>query len=271
VRLQVADLARSLAFHTDVLGLHVIERTADGARLGPQGSADALVTIKAVPGTRPVPRRGAYGLFHFAIRLPDRAALGRFVAHLGSVGVHAGMSDHTVSEAIYLADPDGLGIEVYADRPREQWPYVHGQLVMTTDPLDVGDLVASGADRTWNGMPPRTTMGHLHLHVGNLEEAAGFYQRTLGFDITVSTYPGALFFSAGGYHHHLGTNTWSPGPAPAADQARLLAWTIVVPTAADADVVGRRLAGAGYGAARDGHAWTVADPWGTPLRIAAEP
>lgn len=267
VRLQVADLRRSLAYYANVLGLLVMEASVNAAKLGVPGSDVALVTLQAVAGTRPVPRRGAFGLFHFALLLPDRASLGRFIAHLASRGVHAGMSDHRVSEAIYLTDPDGLGIEVYTDRPREQWQFVDGQLVMTTDPLNAEDVVAAGGGHAWNSMPAGTTMGHVHLHVGDLEAASAFYQCGLGFDITVRNYPGALFFAAGGYHHHLGTNIWSPGPAPAADQARLLAWTLAIRSARDAQVVGQRLIEAGYPAAQNGRAWTVTDPWGTPLRI----
>jgi catechol 2,3-dioxygenase len=267
VRLQVSDLPRSLAYYRDVVGLRVIDVAPDVATLGVPASDAALITLNAVPGTRPVPRRGTFGLFHFAILLPDRAALGRFVAHLASIGVPAGMSDHKVSEAIYLTDPDGLGIEVYADRPRSTWRYMDGQLVMTTDPLDVDDLVSAGAGGTWDGAPTGTTIGHVHLHVGDLAQAAAFYHEVVGFDITVSNYPGALFFAAGGYHHHLGTNIWAPGPAAAVDQARLLEWTLVVPSAAEARVVGERLLTAGHCAAVHGHDWTVADPWGTPLRI----
>jgi len=268
VRLQVADLQRSLAYYRDVLGLRVIAASADVARLGAPDVDEPLVTLRAVPGTTPVRKRGAFGLFHFAILLPDRASLGRFVAHLASLGVPVGMSDHTVSEAIYLTDPDGLGIEVYADRARASWRYAEQQVVMTTDPLDVQDLVAAGGAVPWDGLPAGTTMGHVHLHVADLGEAAAFYHHTLGLDITVWNYPGALFFSAGGYHHHLGTNVWAPGPAPAADQARLLEWTLIVPLAADADAIGRRLRLAGRVAA-DGQDWTVADPWNTTVRITA--
>ena len=172
VRLQVADLQRSLAYYRDVLGLRVIAASPDVAQLGAPGVDEALVTLLAVPGTTPVRRRGAFGLFHFAILLPDRASLGRFVTHLASLGVPAGMSDHKISEAIYLTDPDGLGIEVYADRARASWRDAEQQLVMTTDPLDVQNLVAAGGGVPWDGVPAATTMGHVHLHVGDLGEAA---------------------------------------------------------------------------------------------------
>lgn len=267
VRLQVSHLERSLAYYVDVIGLRVIEASVTEALLGVPESVEPLVTLVSVPGTQSTRRRGSFGLFHFAILLPERTALGRFVAHLAAAGERAGMSDHRVSEAIYLSDPDGLGIEVYADRSRDTWRYEDGQLVMTTDPLDVDDLVRSGAGDVWRGAPAGTTMGHIHLHVGDLEAAAAFYQRDLGFDTTVWTYPGARFFSAGGYHHHLGTNTWAAGPSPSPDHARLLEWTLVAPSAGEVNVIGRRLRAAGHPTMSDALGWTVDDPWGTRLRV----
>jgi catechol 2,3-dioxygenase len=228
VRLQVADLARSLAFYERVLGLRVQARTDTTATLG-AGSA-ALVELHERPGATPVPRRGRLGLYHYAILLPDRPALARFVAHLGALGVRAGMSDHLVSEAIYLNDPDGLGIEVYRDRPRAEWRHEQRQLVMATEPLDVADLLRTGGDAPWSGMPDGTVIGHVHLHVGDIAAAAAFYHEGLGFDRVVWSYPGALFLSAGGYHHHLGVNTWrgeGVGPAPAGTVG-LREWTLVL-------------------------------------------
>ena len=241
MHLQVSDLARSIAYYRDVIGLRVIEVSADAAMLGVPESAEPLVTLHAEPGTRPA--RSTRGLR--ALSLRDPAAGSRGARPLrgarGLDGVYVGMSDHRVSEAFYLSDPDGLGIEVYADRPRSTWRRIDGQLVMTTDPLDVDDLIQAAGGHAWDGVPARTTMGHVHLHVGDLDQAAAFYQRGVGFDITVWNYPGALFFSAGGYHHHLGTNVWAPGPAPTADQARLLEWTLVVPSAIEARAIGQRL------------------------------
>lgn len=267
--LQVSDLPRSLAFYRDLLGFRLLDAAGDRARLGVPGGETPLVTLRAVPGTTPAGRRGAFGLFHFAILVPDRASLGRFVAHLAANGLRAGMSDHLVSEAIYLADPDGLGIEVYADRPRATWHYEGGQLAMATEPLDVRDLVQAAGATAWSGMPAGTTMGHMHLHVGDLGVADQFYRHGLGFDLTTWGYPGALFFSAGGYHHHLGTNTWAPGPAPSPDQAQLVEWTLVVPTAQDAAAIGTRMAAAGSTVDADGEARLLRDPWGTRVRITA--
>jgi catechol 2,3-dioxygenase len=179
------------------------------------------------------------------------------------------MADHAVSESVYLMDPDGLGIEVYADRPRSVWRVQpDGQLFMTTAPLDTRSLLQAAAGEPWTGAPAGTVMGHIHLHVGNLDEAAAFYHVALGFDKVVWGYPGALFFSAGGYHHHLGTNTWASGPPAADDQARLLSWDLVVPTASDAAAAAASLTAAGHAATRTDATWTVADPWGTRMRIA---
>jgi catechol 2,3-dioxygenase len=270
VHLQVADLGRSVAYYREGLGLRVIETGSGSAVLGVPGSAEPLVTLHAVPGTRSS-RPGAFGLFHFAILLPDRAALGRFVAHLSSNRIEAAMSDHHVSESIYLTDPDGLGIEVYADRPRNQWPISDGQLFMTTEPLNVRDLLRAGGAAVWEGAPEGTKMGHVHLHVGDLKNAAAFYHQSLGFDITVSTYPGALFLSAGGYHHHLGTNVWAPGPSAEVDRAQLLEWTLFVPSADDAQAAAQRLLSEGFPAIAADRDWLVTDPWGTRLRIVAKP
>ena len=211
VRLQVSDLTRSVEYYEHVLGLRVHTATSHVAVLGAHGDGPSFLELHTRPGvTRS--RRGAFGLYHFAILLPERAALGRFATHLSSVGARVGMADHAVSEAFYLWDPDGLGIEVYADRPRSAWEYEGRELVMTTEDLNIGDLVEAAGDEAWTGMPPGTTIGHVHLHVGSLAEAEAFYHARLGFDKTVWSYPGALFLAAGGYHHHLGTNVWSPGP-----------------------------------------------------------
>lgn len=271
VRLQVSSLDRSLAWYERVLGLRMLARTDGAVTLAAAGSAPPLVELRERAGARRAPRGGRFGLYHYAILLPDRAALGRFVRHLAELGINAGMSDHRVSEAIYLTDPDGLGIEVYADRPRESWRASGGELEMSTDPLDVADLVAAAADEPWTGMPAGTVIGHVHLHVGDLAEGARFYHEALGFDEVVWSYPGALFLAAGGYHHHLGTNTWARGAQPAADdETRLLEWEIVLPTGADVAAAAASLRAARRTVIADGADATVDDPWGTRLRLTAE-
>jgi len=268
VRLQVADLARSLDYYEGVLGMRVLDRAGGVARLGAAGGGTPLIELRERPGATPVPRRGRLGLYHFAILLPDRPALGRFLQHLSEAGERAGMSDHFVSEAIYLTDPDGLGIEVYADRPRSAWRQENGQLVMTTVALDTADLLRAAGDERWAGMPPGTTVGHIHLYVDDLERAAAFYHVGLGLDKTVWSYPGALFLSAGGYHHHLGTNTWAAGAAPSGpNDARLLEWELLVPTAEDAAAALANLERGGSRVERDADGGVARDPWGTALRV----
>ena len=265
VHLQVSDIARSITYYEQVLGLQVHFATNDTAALGAH-DGDPLVWVQTSGGVKPA-RRGALGLFHFAILLPERAALGRLAAHLSTIRAHVGMADHSVSEALYLWDPDGLGIEVYADRPRNAWRRRDRELVMTTDPLDIGDVVAAGGNQPWHGMPSGTTIGHVHLHVGDLDEGERFYHAALGFDKTVWSYPGALFYAAGGYHHHLGTNTWSPGSRAKDDEARLLDWELVVPSADAASAAAASIRSAGYAAEHAEHGWTATDPWGTRVRI----
>lgn len=268
VSLQVADLARSLAYYEQVIGLGVLDRSGASATLGAHGDPAPLLELHERAGAPPVPRRGRLGLYHFAILLPDRAALGRFVAHLGRIGAHAGMSDHLVSEAVYLTDPDGLGIEVYADRPRTAWRIAGHQVVMQTEPLDVEDLVRAAGGEPWTGMPAGTVIGHVHLFVSDLETATAFYHAGLGFDKVVWSYSGALFLSAGGYHHHLGTNTWA-AHAPRAEEgdARLLEWTIVVPDHQAAEDAARSMEAAGHDVTPSGAGWVVTDPWGTRIRV----
>jgi catechol 2,3-dioxygenase len=264
VRLQVADIARSTAFYQRVLGFEVIQDDRQTARLRVPAAADHLVELRQRSGAKPVPRAGVLGLYHFAILLPARAALGRFVRHLVEAGAQFAAADHLVSEAVYLWDPDGLGIEVYADRPREAWRSNGRELTMTTERLDVQNLMQAGGAFPWDGLPTGTTLGHMHLSVGDLAAARRFYHDALGFELTVWSYPGALFMSAGGYHHHLGANTWAPGARLATENdARLLEWQLTLPRPADVQSAETSLRAAGYDV-RDG---VATDPWGTDLRL----
>lgn len=264
VRLQVADLARSLAFYEGVLGFGVLERGPGRAVLG----ADRpLVELAERAGARPVPRRGRIGLYHVAYLLPERAELGRFVRHVAELGLPVGSADHLVSEALYLTDPDGLGVEVYADRPRSAWPQRGRQIAMTTEALDVAGLVRAAGGAAWAGAPEGTAVGHIHLHVGDLGRASAFYHEALGFDRVAWSHPGALFLSAGGYHHHLGLNTWAAGaPLAREGDARLLEWRLLLPSRAEVEAAAASLAEAGHPVDAEGR---VADPWGTTLRLGA--
>ncbi len=268
VTLQVADLPRSIDYYERTIGLRVLRGSPKSATLGTQDGATPLVVLHERAGASPVPKRGRLGLYHFAILLPDRAALGRFAQHLAASSVYAGMSNHLVSEAIYLTDPDGLGIEVYADRPRGEWRHEGRQLRMATEPLDVADVIRAAHGERWSGMPAGATLGHVHLFVGDLDAAARFYHEGLGFDKTVWSYPGALFLSAGGYHHHLGTNTWAIGAAPSGEgDARLLEWEIRVPSIADATGALDSLRGVGAQVEPTDDGGIARDPWGTVLRL----
>jgi catechol 2,3-dioxygenase len=268
VRLQIADLERSIAYYERMIGLRVLHGTASSAILGPHDDDTPIIELRARAGATPVPRRGRLGLYHFAILLTDRAALGRFVAHLSNIGEYAGMSDHLVSEAVYLTDPDGLGIEVYADRPRSSWRIQGRSIAIATLPLDAQDLVRAGGNEGWTGAPRGTRIGHVHLHVSDLDSAAAFYHTGLGFDKVALDLPGALFLSAGGYHHHLGTNTWAVGAARATnDDARLLEWSVQLPSERDVHEAAHSLTGAGYQVASDAKDAVASDPWGTRVRL----
>jgi catechol 2,3-dioxygenase len=248
--------------------MRVLRSTDTTAELAPNGEDRVLIELTEKKGVRNVPRRGLLGLYHFAVLLPDRAALGRFVAHLGEIGAYAGMSDHLVSEAVYLTDPDGLGIEVYADRPRETWSARDRQIEMTTKPLDVNSVVAAAGGEKWDGMPPGTKIGHVHFYVGDIDQAAAFYHTGLGMDKIVWNYPGALFMSAGGYHHHVGVNTWAQGASPATDDdARLLDWELFVPDSSSVDAAAKSIGDAGFEVSRDGDTVVARDGWGIRLRL----
>src|SRR5262249_48253432 len=174
-----------------------------------------LVELGEHPGAKPVPHGGRPGIYHYALLLPGRAELGAFLTHLEQIGEPHADSDHLVSEAIYLVDPDGITVEVYADRPRADWPRRNGELQLATLPLDHAQLIAASTDSPWRGAPAGTRMGHVHLHVGDLAAAERFYVDGLGFAVTTRAYRGALFVAAAGYHHHVGLNTWAASRPPA--------------------------------------------------------
>jgi catechol 2,3-dioxygenase len=264
----VSDLQRSLEYYQRVIGLGVVSRDRSTVALGPHNGDAALLHLETRPGTKPPPRGGRFGLYHFALLLPDRTSLGQLVRHLGEIETHVASADHAVSEALYLWDPDGLGIEVYADRPRDTWR-VHGQeIFMTTERLNIQSLLTAAGNRAWSGLPLGTSLGHMHLQVGDLERAEAFYHAALGFDKIVWNFPGALFMSAGGYHHHLGTNTWAAGAGEALEnEARLLEWELVLPTTDDRAQAAESLRAAGYRVERDGEHWIAHDPWNTTLRL----
>ena len=238
VHLTVADLDRSLAWYEGAIGLRVQARANGTVELGAGG--EPLLVLTESPGAAPAD--GFSGLFHFALLVPSRPDLARWLAHAARDRVPLqGLSDHDVSEAIYLRDPDHHGIEIYADRPRERWEG-HVWERMTTLPLDVDDLLGELGDpavEPFDGLADATVMGHVHLCVADVEQAVGFYRDELGFDLMARYGTEAAFLSAGGYHHHVGVNTWQSRGAPYAPdgRARLTHATILVPGAAPAEVV----------------------------------
>jgi len=214
VHLNVAELERSIIFYQRAIGLRLIKEGKNRAYLGVGG--DTLLILTEIPGAERIARRS--GLNHFAILAPSRRALGKSLRKLIDTGTELqGGADHLVSEALYLADPDGNGIEIYCDRPRSEWQNEKGQLKMTTDPLDYQGILetANGSNGYWDGLESSTRLGHMHLHVAQLDEATDFYDKVLGFDFLLSYMGSASFLSTGGYHHHIGLNTWNGvGAAP---------------------------------------------------------
>lgn len=271
VHLTVSDLDRSLAYYGSAIGLGEIERSGSRASLGAAGRE--LVVLTEVPGARPA--RHHTGLFHFALRVPDRPSLARWLAHAARdrVGL-TGLSDHFVSEAIYMQDPDDHGIEIYSDRPREVW---EGQVErLTTLPLDVEDLIGElddPASEPFEGLPAGTDMGHIHLQVADVPDAIRFYRDLVGFDLMATYGTQAAFLGAGGYHHHVGANTWNSlgAPPPPEGSAALRSATIVLPTAEARERALARLADAGQEPEPHEDGVLVRDPSGNRLLLAVAP
>lgn len=214
VHIKVGNLDRSVDFYKSVIGLQLLEKEDRKAVMG-AGSVPLLVLEEPL---NVIPKQGrTAGLYHFAILLPTRVDLGKTLRHLLEIGYPLGAADHLVSEALYLDDPDGNGIEIYTDRPSAEWKWENKEVEMATKQLSAESLLAEAGNEKWEGIPEGTIMGHIHLHVADLKEAKRFYGEGLGFDL-VSRYPQALFMSTGGYHHHLGLNTWNGVGAPPAKE-----------------------------------------------------
>jgi catechol 2,3-dioxygenase len=236
VQLRVGDLDRQVSFYQDVIGFGLLAEDGATAALGTEDGMPLLI-LHGAPGA---PRRppGTTGLFHVAFRLPGRMALGAMIRRVRERGRgFDGFADHNVSEAAYLTDPEGNGLELYSDRARDVWHSVEGGVFMTTEPLDVPGLLAAAPDPA-PALPPGTVVGHVHLRVSSLSAAEAFYVARLGFEVTTRAYPGALFVAAGGYHHHVGLNVWGGegAPRPPDGALGLVSFDVVVPS-----LDGRRL------------------------------
>lgn len=268
VTLKVRDLDTVANFYQTVLGLAVIAKDDRRAILG--AGATPLLVLETDPALAPGDRRQA-GLFHTAFLMPTRAALARWLGHVTQTGVRLhGASDHIVSEAIYLADPEGNGIEVYADRPVSRWRGVNGRINMTTDPLDMQDLLAAAKGAGWAGFPEDGIIGHVHLQVGDTAVADRFYRDIIGFDIAAG-YPGASFYGSGGYHHQLAGNIWnSRGAARRPENmAGLEAVELVLRDKADLAAIRARAKSVGVELNEAEGGAIVRDPWGTAITFAS--
>ena len=271
VTLTVRNLAAERAFYERVVGLVAIETGEARAVLGAGGRP--LVELVEDRGAPPRPPRTT-GLFHLAILVPDRGELARSLRRLIEARWPLqGAADHLVSEAIYLADPEHNGIEIYRDRPRDEWQRDGEELRMATLPLDLNDVLDEGGDDDdpLGPLPAGTRMGHVHLNVANLAASEAFYADLLGFDVTARGYPGALFLSAGGYHHHIGLNTWrgAGASAPPAGALGLRAYELKLPRRSELDEVVARLREGGVEMASGGGGMEVRDPSGNLLHLTA--
>jgi len=230
VHLRTANLGSALAFYGDMLGLKVLDGPANQATISAAAGKTGLIVLSEDRGAKPRPPRST-GLYHLALRYPERRDLAHAYRRLVEKGYPVGgASDHGVSEAIYLSDPDGNGIELYADRPRQQWKWRNGQIGMVTETLDLKNLLALVADEPKQAeAPEQTDIGHIHLHVADLAVGERFFSEFLGLAVTQRSYPGALFFAAGGYHHHIGANVWAGKSAPPADSVGLISYRFEVP------------------------------------------
>jgi catechol 2,3-dioxygenase len=265
VNINVKNLEYSLTFYQNIMGLKVLKKTERRAVLTADGKT-ALVTIEQPADVIAKPERTA-GLYHFAILLPSRADLSVFLRHLLQTGYPLGAADHYVSEALYLNDPDGNGIEVYRDRPSNEWNWKNGLVDMATEQLDAEGILAE-SNVEWTGLPGGTIMGHLHLHVGDVKKAEEFYTKGLGFEV-VSYYPQAAFLSTGGYHHHIAINTWQGvgAPTPPKNSVGLKWSTLVFPNhEARAEAIDR-LEKMGVTVTPEAEYFVTSDPSGNQFRL----
>lgn len=266
--LKVASLTRSITFYTQIIGLELLDRTDDQtATLGVAGKP--LLHLEAIPDAQRPPRAST-GLYHIAILLPTRLDLARRIHHFIQVQQRFGYGDHLVSEAFYLSDPDDNGLEIYSDRPREGWRWHNGTVQMTVDAVDMESLLNElvGQSTEQPTLPAGTIIGHMHLKVGDIKLAQDFYHGVLGFDVTASM-PGALFVSAGGYHHHLGLNTWESRGAPPAPATAtgLQHFSIVLPTTEEQARLAQQLATVQVPYTLEDGVLVTHDPWHNELRL----
>ena len=267
LELKILNMERSLAFYENIIGFKVMKREGNRAVLTADGVTPLLTLIQP---EHVVPKEAhKTGLYHFALLLPSRADLGSFLNHIARLNYPMGASDHAVSEALYLQDVDGNGIEIYADRPASAWVWRDREVQMVTEPLKAEEVLAAGAGKQWSGLPSETVMGHIHLHVGELKQAEEFYCQGLGFEVVTRYGEQALFISTDGYHHHIGLNIWNGRNIPAASEESvgLHTFTIHYPDVEKREETARRLKEMNTEVQEVNGNWTVTDPFGLTIRL----
>lgn len=267
VGLKVVDIKKMKKFYQEIIGFDVISEDQNHVELGAGGKV--LVKLELMEGI--TPKQGRYaGLYHFAILLPTREDLGKILVHLHQQGIQLGSSDHLVSEALYLSDPEGNGIEIYRDREPEQWNWSNDEVSMTVDPIDAQGLVeaAQKSSEPWKGMPAATVMGHIHLHVSNLVEARDFYVNGLGFEVVSSLGGQALFLADQKYHHHVGMNVWNGIGIPALpDKEAGLHYYTLIMEEDKRNELAKKLQALGTEIVEHDNYWEVKDPSGNAVRL----
>ncbi|WP_409274627.1 VOC family protein [Neobacillus sp. SCS-31] len=264
VNLKVQDLERSISFYKEVIGFKVLDQSERKASLTADGKT-VLLTIEQPEAIRPK-QAGTTGLYHFALLLPKRSDLASIVGHFMKIGQRIGSSDHLVSEALYLSDPDGNGIEIYIDRDPSEWTWSGDEVAMTVDPLDFASLLSGGMQQ-WEGLPAETVMGHIHLHVAELPKVEQFYTKGLGFEVVNRFGSQALFISTAKYHHHIGLNTWNGVGAPRPDKNSpgLESYTLVLPNEESRGAVVANLKAIGADVTEEAGGFSTADPSGNRI------
>jgi catechol 2,3-dioxygenase len=270
VNLKVQNLERSIAFYKEVIGFKVLEQTSRSATFSADGTT-ALLTVEQPEHVVPKQERTT-GLYHFALLLPKRTDLANIVQHFVEFGVQLGSSDHLVSEALYLSDPDGNGIEIYIDRDPSEWNWSNGEVEMTVDPLNFPDLLSSQKQQSWKGLPAETVMGHIHLHVSELRKTEEFYVKGLGFEVVNRFGTQALFISDGKYHHHIGLNTWNGvgAPTPPPNSVGLESFTLILSSEEKKNKIISQLKDIGATVTEESASIVTTDPSGNRIHLIAK-
>lgn len=268
IELTIRNLDRSIDFYTQVIGFHLLARNRQYADLG----TETATLIRLFDNPQAQNFRGMTGLYHFAILVPQRKILAKVLKNLIETQTPVqGFADHGVSEAIYLPDPDGNGIEIYWDRPRQEWPLKNGVLQMVTDPLDTENLLSelNGNHGEHADLPADTAIGHMHLHVRDIPEAVIFYRDVLGFDLKQRYGPSAAFLAAGDYHHHIGVNTWAGVGAPPSpkESVGLRSFAICLPKPDDLDILEQNIRQTGSGIFANDNGYGITDPSGNHIQF----